>query len=71
MVENRRETGGRVLKPVQTDVQTEKQTDQDAALPKRPKPYGLTRKLDETEEKARHSEGVDPPRRALPREKRD
>ncbi|MCV0397220.1 MAG: hypothetical protein K5872_14770 [Rhizobiaceae bacterium] len=55
MVENRRETGARALKPAPH----RPRTDQNAALPKKPKPYGLTRKPDETEKKARHSEGVD------------
>lgn len=56
--DNRRETGKRKLhsstEPNQVDV--------DAALPRKPDPYGLTERTDETQEKTRQSDGVNPPR---------
>ena len=55
MNRNKRETG--VRKPETSNQSAE--TDTDAALPAKPEPYGLTESTDETEEKARHSEGVD------------
>lgn len=56
MSRNERETGGRILK----ERADPPETDQDAALPARPNPYGLTRPVDETEEKTRVSNGTDP-----------
>jgi hypothetical protein len=55
---NNRETGARKYPP--TPVR--KKTDTDAALPRKPEPYGLTEAVDETPEKTRKSDGVDTPR---------
>jgi hypothetical protein len=54
MSTNRRETGARKLQP---DHRTAAK-DQDAALPKKPAPYGLTEPVDDVEEKTRHSDCV-------------
>lgn len=62
--DNRRETGARKYPAVKRTEESE--TSQDAALPKRPSPYGLTERLDETNEKTRHSDGVNPSRRPTP-----
>ncbi len=45
--ENHRETGARKLKE-RPDLQPE--TDQNAAMPKKPEPYGLTQPLDKGDE---------------------
>ncbi len=60
MVDNRRETGAQKL---QADERRE-ETDQNAALPKKPEPYGLTESVDDVDEKTRHSDGVNPPKGA-------
>jgi hypothetical protein len=56
MTANRRETGARKLQPVHRATTK----DQDAALPNKPVPYGLTEPVDDVEEKTRHSDGVNP-----------
>lgn len=56
MTTNRRETGARKL---QSDPRAATEN-QDAALPKKPAPYGLTESIDDVEEKTRHSDGVNP-----------
>ncbi len=56
MNDNRRETGAR--KPVQDHRQAE--TDQDAGMPEKPKPYGLTESVADVDEKTRHSDGRRP-----------
>ena len=59
--ENRRETG--VRKPEESapteDEEVDPYSQTDAVLPKKPKPYGLTEAVDETQDKTRKSEGVD------------
>lgn len=54
MVRNNRETGRRIPK----EDHRPDQTDQNAALPPQPKPYGLTEGLNETDARTRKSEGV-------------
>ena len=56
MTTNRRETGARKLQPDHRAAIK----DQDAALPKKPTPYGLTESVNDVEEKTRHSDGVNP-----------
>ena len=53
---NNRETG--VRKPHTINPQPE--TDQNAGMPKKPEPYGLTESVDDVDEKTRHSDGVNP-----------
>ena len=53
---NRRETGARKLQPAQSH----RETDQNAGMPKKPEPYGLTESVDDVDEKTRHSDGVKP-----------
>lgn len=57
MNDNNRETGARKLEADHRP----KQTDQDAVLPEKPQPYGLTEPVDEVDEKTRHSDGQNPP----------
>lgn len=57
MTTNNRETGARKLQPAQTH----RETDQNAGMPKKPEPYGLTESVDDVDEKTRHSNGVNPP----------
>jgi hypothetical protein len=57
MTTNNRETGAR--KP-QT-ARRLRETDQNAGMPKKPEPYGLTESVDDVEEKTRRSDGVNPP----------
>jgi hypothetical protein len=54
MSTNRRETGARKLQPARTG----RETDQNAGMPKKPDPYGLTVSVDDVDEKTRHSDGV-------------
>lgn len=54
MVENKRETGARKLEPAHRS----RETDQNAGMPKKPVPYGLTEPVEEVNEKTRHSDGV-------------
>ncbi len=62
--DNRRETGAREYP---ADKRTkESETSQDASLAKPKAPYGLTERVDETNEKTRHSGGVNPSRRPTP-----
>lgn len=54
MTTNDRETGVRkphIIKP-------QRETDQNAGMPKKPEPYGLTEPVDDVNEKTRHSDGV-------------
>ena len=60
MNDNRRETGARKLEADNRP----KETDQDAALPDKPQPYGLTEPVDDVDEKTRHSDGQNPPKTA-------
>jgi len=53
MNDNHREPGAR--KPVQDHRPSE--TDQDAGMPKKPKPYGLTEPVDDVDAKVRPSDG--------------
>ncbi len=53
---NNRESGARKLQPARTH----RETDQNAGMPKKPKPYGLTESVDDVDEKTRHSDGVNP-----------
>lgn len=62
--DNRRETGAR--KYPADNRTAESETSQDAALPKPKAPYGLTESVDDTNEKTRHSDGVNPSRRPTP-----
>ena len=57
MSTNRYESGAR--KPVPDNRLPE--TDQNAGMPPKPEPYGLTESLDDVDEKTRHSDGVNPP----------
>jgi hypothetical protein len=54
---NNRESGARKLQPARTH----RETDQNAGMPKKPKPYGLTESVDDVDEKTRRSDGVNPP----------
>jgi len=56
MSTNRRETGARKLQPPDR----REETDQNAGMPKKPVPYGLTESVDNVDEKTRHSDGVNP-----------
>jgi hypothetical protein len=58
--ENCRQTGARAYNPAPDEWNRDEVTSE-AALPKKPEPYGLTRKQDETLEKTRQSEGQNPP----------
>lgn len=60
--ENKRETGGRVLKGDPSYRPPDPLNTGDRGDEPR-KPYGLTRRVDETEEKVRTSEGRSPARR--------
>ena len=51
---NNRETGARKLQPADR----RDETDQNAGMPKKPEPYGLTKSVDDVDEKTRHSDGV-------------
>lgn len=53
---NNRETGARKLQPADR----RDETDQNAGMPKKPEPYGLTESVDDVDEKTRHSDGVNP-----------
>ncbi|MEO3385331.1 hypothetical protein [Mesorhizobium sp. CAU 1741] len=53
---NDRETGARTTRIDNRPTQT----DQNAGMPKKPKPYGLTESVDDVEEKTRHSDGQNP-----------
>lgn len=53
---SRRETGARKLQPADRS----DETDQNAGMPKKPEPYGLTESVDDVDEKTRHSHGVNP-----------
>lgn len=55
----RRETGRRTARIAEE----RPETDTEAALPRKPRPYGLTEAVDETQDKTRRSEGTNPPRR--------
>jgi hypothetical protein len=56
MVENKRETGARKLEPAHRS----RETDQNAGMPKKPGPYGLTEPVEDVNEKTRHSDGENP-----------
>lgn len=60
MVENKRETGARKLEPVHRS----RETDQNAGMPKKPVPYGLTEPVEDVDEKPRYSNGVNPRKEA-------
>lgn len=60
------ETGGRIF-PAATGPDPSDEFSQEAAKNRKPRHgMGLTESLDETDEKARHSEGQDPPEEARP-----
>jgi hypothetical protein len=54
---NNRETGARKLQPARRLLET----DQNAGMPKKPEPYGLTESVDDVDDKTRHSDSVNPP----------
>lgn len=54
MKSNHRETGARKLQPTRRVPET----DQNAGMPKKPRPYGLTEAVHYVNEKTRHSDGM-------------
>lgn len=64
--DNRRETGGR-NHPPQTGPDRSAEFSQDAAANKPPRGgMGNSERVDDTDEKNRHSDGQDPPKRSTP-----
>jgi hypothetical protein len=59
MSRQKRETGARKIESVRRT----SETNQNAGMPRKPEPYGLTEGVDETQDKTRKSDGVDPPAR--------
>ena len=62
MNSNERETGARKLQPIRRVPET----DQNAGMPKKPRPYGLTESVHDVDEKTRHSDGLDPSNKTKP-----
>lgn len=56
MTTGKYETGSRKLRSDHRPART----DQNAAMPRRPVPYGLTEPIDDVDEKTRHSDGANP-----------